>query len=111
LFLGGDFRSVTLVMDSKLGGQLMVLIGYIGTASVRAFALLDVNASQIPGSGDEGRPLFAQFERTTTTREWDGRTHSNYRSLQASINRRFSDGLLVKGAYPWSKAIDPAAYA
>ena len=107
----GYIQSWNLIVERKLPAQLVASIGYIGTASVRGFAFLDVNASQIPGSGDEGRPLFAQFERTTTTREWDGRTHSNYHSLQASINRRFSDGLLVKGAYTWSKAIDQAAYA
>ena len=41
-----------------------------------------------PGSGDEGRPLFPKFGRTTTTREWDGRTHSIYHSLQTTLNRR-----------------------
>jgi len=78
---------------------------------VRGFAFLDINASQIPGSGDEGRPLFAQFGRTATTREWDGRTHSIYHSLQTTINRQLSKGLLLKGAYTWSKAIDEASYS
>jgi hypothetical protein len=78
---------------------------------VNGFAFLDVNASMIPGSGDAGRPLFAKFGRTATTREWDGRTHSTYHSLQATINRRFSGGLFLKGAYTWSRAIDIAAYS
>ena len=78
---------------------------------ISGFAFLDINASQIPGSGDEGRPLFAEFGRTTPTREWDGRTHSIYHALQATLNRRFSDGLLLKGAYTWSKAIDEAPYS
>ena len=86
-------------------------VGYVGSASVSGFAFLDINASQIPGSGDEGRPLFAKFGRTTATREWDGRTHSIYHSLQATLNRRFSEGLLIKGAYTFSKAIDEATYS
>ena len=81
------------------------------SASVSGFAFLDINASQIPGSGDEGRPLFAEFGRTTPTREWDGRTHSTYHSLQATLNRRFTDGLLLKAAYTYSKAIDEADYS
>ena len=41
-----------------------------------------------------------------TTREFDGRTHSTYHSLQATINRRITDGLFLKGAYTYSHAID-----
>ena len=88
----------------------MTSVGYVGTASVNGFAFLDINASQIPGSGNDGRPLFAKFGRTATTRELDGRTHSNYHSLQATINRRFAGGLFLKGAYTYSHAIDMANY-
>ena len=95
----GYIQSWNLVVERKLPAELVASLGYIGSASVSGFAFLDINASQIPGSGDEGRPLFAQFGRTTTTREWDGRTHSIYHSLQATLNRRFKDGLLLKGAY------------
>jgi hypothetical protein len=86
-------------------------VGYVGSASVRGFAFLNINASQIPGSGDEGRPLFAQFGRTSATREFDGRTHSTYHSLQATLNRRFTRGLFLKAAYTYSKAIDQAPYS
>jgi hypothetical protein len=106
----GYIQSWNLIVERKLPAELVASVGYVGSASVRGFAFLDINASQIPGSGDEGRPLFAKFGRTTTTREWDGRTHSIYHALQATINRRFKDGLLLKGAYTWSKAIDEATY-
>ena len=107
----GYIQSWNLVGERTLPGEITASIGYVGSASERGFAFLDVNASQIPGSGDEGRPLFAEFGRTTPTREWDGRTHSIYHALQASLNRRFRDGLLLKGAYTWSKAIDEAPYS
>jgi hypothetical protein len=94
----GYIQSWNLIVERKLPGQLVASLGYVGSASVRGFAFLDINASQIPGSGDEGRPLFARFGRTTTTREWDGRTHSNYHSLQATLNRRLTQGLLLKAA-------------
>ncbi|PYR73796.1 MAG: hypothetical protein DMF86_19685, partial [Acidobacteria bacterium] len=71
--------------------QIVGTLGYVGSASVRGFAFLDINAGQIPGAGDAGRPLFAKFERTTATREWDGRTRSIYHALQASITRRMTD--------------------
>jgi hypothetical protein len=85
-------------------------VGYIGTASVNGFAFLDINASQTPGSGNDGRPLYQRFGRTATTREWNGRTHSSYHSLQTSVNRRFTGGLMVKAAYTYSHAIDQANY-
>jgi hypothetical protein len=107
----GYIQSWNMIVERKLPADVVASIGYVGSASVRGFAFLDINASQIPGSGNEGRPLFVRFGRTTTTREWDGRTQSIYHALQATLNRRFQDGLLLKGAYTWSKAIDEATYS
>ena len=107
----GYIQSWNLIFERKLPAEMVGTLGYVGSHSVRGFAFLDINASQVPGSGDEGRPLFAAFERTTTTREWDGRTGSVYHALQTSLNRRFSKGLLLKAAYTWSKAIDEATYS
>jgi len=107
----GYIQSWNLIVERRLPHDFVGSVGYVGSASVRGFAFLDINASQVPGSGDEGRPLFQKFGRTTTTREWDGRTHSIYHSLQTSLNRRFSGGLLIKAAYTWSKAIDEAPYS
>jgi Carboxypeptidase regulatory-like domain/TonB dependent receptor len=107
----GYIQSWNLILERKLPAELVASVGYIGSASVRGFAFLDINASQTPGSGDDGRPLFPEFGRTTATREWDGRTHSNYHSLQATLNRRFTRGLLLKGAYTYSRAIDEADYS
>ena len=107
----GYIQSWNLIGERVLPGEITASIGYVGTRSIRGFAFLDINASQIPGSGDEGRPLFPQFGRTTPTREWDGRTHSIYHALQATLNRRFVGGLLLRSAYTWSKAIDEAPYS
>jgi hypothetical protein len=106
----GYIQSWNLIVEHKLPGEIVTSIGYVGTASVNGFAFLDINASQIPGSGNAGRPLYPKFGRTATTREWDGRTHSNYHSLQATINRRVAGGLFLKGAYTYSHAIDDANY-
>ena len=107
----GYIQSWNLIVERKLPARMVGTIGYVGSASVRGFAFLNINASQVPGSGDEGRPLFAKFGRAADTREWDGRTHSIYHSMQATLNRRFSEGLLIKSAYTWSKAIDQAPYS
>jgi hypothetical protein len=106
----GYIQSWNFIIEHKLPAELVTSVGYVGTASVNGFAFLDVNASQIPGSGNAGRPLFATFGRTATTRQFDGQTHSTYHSLQATINRRFAGGLFLKGAYTYSHAIDLANY-
>jgi hypothetical protein len=106
----GYIQSWNYILEQKLPREFVMSAGYVGTASVNGFAFLDINASQIPGSGNAGRPLYAKFGRTATTREWNGRTHSTYHSLQATINRRISSGLFLKGAYTYSHAIDMANY-
>ncbi|MCZ2155958.1 MAG: TonB-dependent receptor [Bryobacterales bacterium] len=106
----GYIQSWNFMIEQRLPWEFVTSIGYVGTANVNGFAFLDVNASQIPGSGDEGRPLFQKFGRTATTREFNGRTHSSYHSLQATLNRRLANGLFLKGAYTYSHAIDMASY-
>jgi hypothetical protein len=107
----GYIQSWNFTIQRELPGQVVVSVGYVGSAMVNGFAFLDINASQIPGSGNSGRPLFAPFRRTAPTREFNGRTHSNYHSLQVSLDRRVARGLFLKGAYTFSKAIDQANYA
>jgi hypothetical protein len=106
----GYIQSWNFIIERKFLRDFVGSAGYVGTASVNGFAFLDINASQIPGSGNNGRPLYAKFGQTATIREWNGRTHSTYHSLQATINRRFAGGLFLKGAYTYSHAIDMANY-
>jgi hypothetical protein len=106
----GYIQSWNFILEHKLPGEIVGSVGYVGTGSVNGFAFLDINASQTPGTGNAGRPLFVKFRRTATTREWNGRTHSSYNSLQATINRRVAGGLFLKGAYTYSHAIDMANY-
>src|SRR5205807_5930181 len=101
----GYIQSWNFIAERKLPAELVTSVGYVGTSSVNGFAFLDINASQIPGSGNNGRPLFTKFGRTVTTREFDGRTHSTYHSLQATINRRVAGGLFFNGAYTYSHVI------
>jgi len=51
-------------------------------------------------------PFAAQFGRTVPTNMWDGYLSSEYNSLQVAINKSFAKGMMLKGAYTYSKAID-----
>jgi hypothetical protein len=106
----GYIESWNLTIEQKLPAELVTSIGYVGSQSINGFGFIQLNASQIPGSGNNGRPLFAKFGSTANIREWDGRTHSNYHALQATINRPFTGGLFLKGAYTYSRALTEAEY-
>ena len=80
-------------------------VGYVGTQTVHQMLDIDINAAP-PGGGPAGRPLAATQNRRISMLMWDGSASGNYHSLQVGINRQFSHGLLLKGAYTWSKAIN-----
>ena len=106
----GYIQSWNFIIERKLPGELVTSVGYVGSASVRDFSFRNINAGQTPGLGNDGQPLYVLFGRTASTRLYDGMLHSNYHSLQASLNRRFTGGLLLKGAYTYSRAIDMTNY-
>ncbi len=103
----GYIESWNLLVERKLPANFLVSVGYVGTQTVHQFGDLDVNTS-LPGTGQAGQPYNKpQFgNRTASTLFWQGFLSANYHALQVSINRQFSHGLLVKGAYTYSRAID-----
>ncbi|HEX5412468.1 MAG TPA: TonB-dependent receptor [Terriglobia bacterium] len=107
----GYIQSWNFIIERKLPGETVLSVGYVGTRSVRDFAFRNINAGQIPGAGLDGQLLFTRFGRTASTRVYDGALGSSYHSLQVSLNRRITSGLLLKGAYTYSHAIDMASYS
>ncbi len=107
----GYIQSWNLIVEHKLPGELVTSIGYVASHSVNGFGFTQLNVSNTPGSGEEGQPLFAKFGRTGDTMLWNGRYDSNYQSMQVTLNRRFTGGLFLKGAYTYSHAIGEAEYS
>jgi len=116
----GYIESWNLVVERKLPANFLVSVGYVGTQTVHQFADLNINASQ-PGTGKLGQPLNCKtanfttnpptcvvpgFGRTSDTLLFQGWLSANYHSLQVALTRQFSKGLMVKGAYTYSKAIN-----
>ncbi len=101
----GYVQSWNFTVERRLPGDLVTSVGYVGQGSRHLLADYDINAGY-PGSGTTGLPYYASYNRTVATQMWDGYLSSSYNSLQASINRSFSKGLMLKGAYTYSHAID-----
>ena len=101
----GYIQSWNFIVESELPAGFIVSVGYIGTQTVRSFGDRNANAAA-PGTGTAGRPLFSQFGRSTDMLFWNGQNSANYHSLQIAVNRRAADGLTLKGAYTYSRAIN-----
>jgi hypothetical protein len=103
----GYIQSWNLVYERKLPSSFVISTGYVGTQTVHQLADRELNWAA-PGTGTAGRQYFPQFGRDASTLYWDGQLSGNYHSLQVAINRRFVNGLFVKGAYTYSRAISMA---
>jgi len=101
----GYTQSWNFTIERKLPMDMVASVAYVGTESTHMLADRDIN-SGFPLSGNTGRPYASKFGRTIATNMWDGYLSAHYHSLQTSLNKQLSKGLLIKGAYTYSKAIN-----
>ncbi|MCC7340236.1 MAG: TonB-dependent receptor [Bryobacterales bacterium] len=103
-FRRGYVQSFNFTLQRQLGRGFVAQAGYVGSRSIRLTNRRDLNASY-PGGGAAGRPYFAAFGRNVATTLHEPAYTSTYDSLQAQLDRRFTNGLSFGLAYTWSKAI------
>jgi Carboxypeptidase regulatory-like domain/TonB dependent receptor-like, beta-barrel len=101
----GTIQSWNLTYERRLPWDMSVSAGYVGTKTSKQLGFLDINAAGV-GEGQAGRPLRVAFGRTAFTWRFDGWLDSNYHSLQVALNKPFSKGFFLKGAYTFSKALN-----
>jgi hypothetical protein len=104
-FHRGYIQSWNFIVERRLPASFVASMGYVGTQTVHQLVDQNINAAG-PGAGAVGRPLYAAFRRTADTNMLDGWLSAHYHSLQVTLNRSLAQGLLVKGAYTFSKAIN-----
>jgi hypothetical protein len=104
----GTLQSWNLFIERRLPLDFSVDIGYVGTKGDGGYADLDINAPTVLGGGNQSRPLFAEFGRNRDLKLWGQRLKTRYHALQLGVNRPFTRGVLLKGAYTWSKAMNMA---
>ena len=100
----GRTQQWNVTLERQLPMDVSVSVAYVGTRTDGGYADLNVNYADA-GGGDVGRQFFAQAG-TADILDWAARTKRRYNALQTAINRPFKNGLLLKGAYTWSKAMD-----
>ena len=88
--------------EHRLPGNLSAEIAYVGTRTDEGYADLNINHGE-PAGGNASRKFFA-VAGTTAINDWAARTKSRYHGLQLALNRPFQGGLLLKGAYTFSRS-------
>ncbi len=102
----GYIQSWNLTIQRELPWNFSGQIGYVATRSVRQLGLVDQNAGQVIGAGEEGKPLLSEFGRTASTVFLQPLGDGHYDSLQAQLQRRFVGGVSLNVNYTWGKAIN-----
>ena len=100
----GYIHSYNVTVQKDLPWGFTGQAGYVGTRQRNINQILNLNAGQVIGAGDAGRPYFASFRRTAETGLLTNVGWSDYDALQTSLQRRFSQGFQMNVAYTWSKA-------
>ena len=99
----GRTHQFNAFVERRIPLDISVSVGYVGTRYNGGYA--DRNLNWAESGGDVNRQLFG-VAGTAAILEWGARTKSRYNSMQVAINRPFRNGLLLKGAYTLSKAMN-----
>jgi hypothetical protein len=103
----GYVQSWNMAVQRALPSNFSMELAFVGNHGVNVPTSnnININASLIPGSGAAGRPENKLFGRTADTNE-PYNAHTYYDSLQAKLNRKFSNGFMLTTSYAFGKAID-----
>jgi hypothetical protein len=104
----GVIHSWNVAFERRLPWDISADIAYVGTRGEGGYAALDINSPQTIGSGNAGRPYFA-MGRVQPLNSFGQRLITRYQSLQFALNRPFTQGFLIKGAYTLSRAKNNAS--
>jgi hypothetical protein len=109
--IADDFRSplaeqFSLHLQRSIGGYWSASAGYVGTKGTGLFQTIDGNPRvPVPGAPAAGRVDNARG----VIRLRANAASSIYHSLQASLEKRYSAGLVMGAHYTWSSFIDTAS--
>lgn len=100
-------QSWNFAIQRALPFKLSLDVAYVGNKGVNNQTGYNLNASLVPGSGNNGRPLFQAFRRTADASIPVG-SSTWYNGLQVKLDRRVGDSLFLTTAYTWSSALNYA---
>jgi hypothetical protein len=95
----GSLTSYNIAFQRELPGRFTLDLAYVGNRGRDVQTQFNENAATVVGlPGNNGRPLFLPFGKSADVTTWIG-TKTLYNSLQAKLDRRFYNGILVSTSY------------
>ncbi len=95
----GSLHSFNIAFQRELAQRFTLDVAYVGNRGHDVQTQFNENAATVVGlPGNTGRPLFGPFQKSADVTTWIG-TKTTYNSLQAKLDRRFSNGLLLTTSY------------
>jgi hypothetical protein len=110
-------------LQRKLPAALLLDLAYVGSSSKNLLQEKQLNAvpwgakflpesqnetrapSSVPGATALPDDFLRPYQGYGAIRLWEYGAFANYHALQASLNRRFENGLMFAASYVWSKAL------
>jgi hypothetical protein len=109
-------QSFNLGVQTSFANNWMLDLGYVGSLGRKFPRLFSFNQAVTPAfggayaAGSLGGPFFPGFANLTApglgSFLMKSNSNSNYNSLQATLNKRFSHGLQMLLSYTWSHSLD-----
>ncbi|HEX2341507.1 MAG TPA: hypothetical protein VHI98_13595, partial [Vicinamibacterales bacterium] len=106
----GSIKTWNLSFERRLPWDVSLDVAYVGARGDGGYAAIDINNPTTIGSGNAGRP-YASRGRTTQLLSFGQYLITRYNSLQIALNRPFTKGIMLKGAYTLSQAKNNASGA
>lgn len=108
-FKRGYIQSWNFTLQKQLPGKCVAQAGYVATRQVGFLGYEERNYGEV-GGGAASRVWFPSTGRNGSLAVVNRLGNSTYDSLQATLDRRFSNGLSMNMAYVWSKCISMAGF-
>jgi hypothetical protein len=103
-YVRGYVQSWNLTLEKELLSGFTGQVGYVGTRQIKQLGFLDLNAGRV-GGGNASKPFNQKFGRNVLTRAIGPIGNSIYDSMQAGLQKRFSNGYQLQASYTWSKSL------
>lgn len=106
--------SWNLAVQQALPGQFSLQLAYVANHGVHIATNQNINLPSVYGLGAPSEPEYnlpnalpgSTLHRTASTNVVFLGNSSNYQSLQAQLQRRFTNGLAWSSAFTWGKALN-----
>jgi hypothetical protein len=98
-------ESWNVAIQQAFRGNLSLQLAYVANHGVDISGAPNINVPSTYGGGNASDPENIAFGRTAATNQFFIGFSSNYQSLQAQLNKRFSNNLMFTTAFTWGKAL------